>query len=83
MVRVRAKQKAKGMTDNQTSEAQAPAPPLTFSYFTVAISLWCRRKIRTRTLLRSLRERPLAVAGRGGSYILDDDFAKEFMDYDR
>lgn len=32
------------------------------------------RKITWSSALGSLRERPIAVAGRGGSYVLDPDF---------
>ncbi len=35
------------------------------------LSLWCTRKINMRTVVHALRYRPIAVAGRGGSYHLD------------
>lgn len=40
-------------------------------YIFNAISLWCTRKIDLRTLVHALRNRPIAVAGRGGSYQVD------------
>ncbi len=39
-----------------------------------AASLLCRRKIRWQTFLRAVRERPLAVCGPRGSYVVDPDF---------
>lgn len=35
------------------------------------LSLWCTRKIDLRTVLYALKNRPSAVAGRGGSYHVD------------
>ena len=45
--------------------------------FNAAI-LQCRRKIRLRTLLLAMRERPIAVCGPRGSYVLDPDFEKDW-----
>jgi hypothetical protein len=38
------------------------------------LSLWCDRKISFRTLVMSVKSRPIAVAGRDGSYIVDPTF---------
>lgn len=42
-----------------------------FGYVFNAFSLWLARKIDLQTLLHALRNRPAAVAGRGGSYHID------------
>ncbi len=57
-----------------SDESVEKPTPLSFSYFLRAVSLWLGRKIRTRTLLKALRERPIAVCGRAGSYIVDPTF---------
>jgi hypothetical protein len=43
-------------------------------YLSKVFFLWLRRKIRWSTLTRALRERPLAVAGRRGIYVLAPGF---------
>lgn len=35
------------------------------------LALWCSRKIDFRTVFYALKNRPIAVAGRGGSYQVD------------
>ena len=35
------------------------------------LSLWCARKIDFHTVVHALKNRPIAVAGRGGSYQVD------------
>lgn len=40
-------------------------------YVINAIHLWFKRRIDWRTLLYALRERPIAVAGKGGYYQVD------------
>lgn len=35
------------------------------------LKLWCAGKIDFRTVVHALRNRPIAVAGRGGSYHVD------------
>ncbi|RZU28966.1 hypothetical protein BDD14_6552 [Edaphobacter modestus] len=41
------------------------------SYCMTAFALWLRRRISFRTMCWALRERPLAVCGRGGSFQVD------------
>lgn len=48
--------------------------PLTLRYVFSAARLWAARKISLGTLRHALRERPIAVAGRGGSFQIDPDF---------
>jgi hypothetical protein len=43
-------------------------------YAARATRLLLQGKIRWRTFRMALREWPIAVAGKGGSYILDPDF---------
>ena len=38
------------------------------------LALWCARKISFHTLVMSVKSRPIAVAGRDGSYIVDPSF---------
>ena len=38
------------------------------------VSLWATRKISFQTVLYALREKPIAVAGRGGGYIVEPSF---------
>lgn len=45
-------------------------------YVITATRLLLQRKIRWVTYRRALREWPPAVCGRGGSYILDEDFLR-------
>ena len=40
-------------------------------YLLNVMTLWCTRKINMRTVVHALRNRPSAVAGRGGSYHVD------------
>lgn len=40
--------------------------------------LWGLRKIDWRTALHGLRHRPAALAGRGGSYIVDPDLEQHW-----
>lgn len=40
-------------------------------YVLNVLSLWCARKIDLRTVVHALKKRPMAVAGRGGSYHVD------------
>ena len=40
-------------------------------YVLNVLSLWCARKIDFRTVVHALKKRPMAVAGRGGSYHID------------
>jgi len=41
--------------------------------------LLLRRRITWQTFRYSLRERPVAVAGRAGGYVVDPDFDEETM----
>lgn len=43
-------------------------------YLGNVFGLWLRRRIRWSTLTRALRERPVAVAGRRGIYVLAPGF---------
>jgi hypothetical protein len=43
-------------------------------YASNALVHWVSRDITWRSALRALRERPIAVAGRGGAYVVDPDF---------
>lgn len=43
-------------------------------YVLNVVTLFLRREIDWRTLRYALRERPVAVAGRRGGYIVDPDF---------
>lgn len=43
-------------------------------YLLNVLQLWVTRKITFQTVLHALECRPIAVAGRGGSYIVDPDF---------
>ncbi len=38
------------------------------------VSLWLTRKISLRTVVHAVQSRPVAVAGLGGSYIVDPTF---------
>lgn len=40
-------------------------------YVLNVLSLWYARKIDFRTVVHALKNRPIAVAGRGGSYHVD------------
>lgn len=35
------------------------------------LTLWCKRKIDFPIVVYALKKRPIAVAGRGGAYIVD------------
>lgn len=43
-------------------------------YVVNLLRLVLARRIHPRTAWRALQERPIAVAGRGGSYVVDPDF---------
>lgn len=43
-------------------------------YLLNVLQLWVTRKITFQTVLRALESRPIAVAGLGGSYVVDPDF---------
>jgi hypothetical protein len=53
-------------------EGRAPIPPLTLAYTLSAIRLLLNRDIRWPTFRLALRDRPIAVCGRGSSFIIDD-----------
>ena len=40
-------------------------------YIFNVVPLWCARKIDFRTVVHALKKRPMAVAGKGGSYHVD------------
>lgn len=46
-------------------------------YFVNLFHLWVTRKISFLTLRMACVERPIAVAGRGGSYVVDPDFDQD------
>ncbi len=48
---------------------------LTLRYALNLLPLVLARKVWVRTAWRALREHPIAVCGRDGSYIVDPDFA--------
>lgn len=54
----------------------------TFAYTRTALRCLLTGRIRARTFVRALRERPIAVPGRGGSHILRPDFTKELWGVD-
>ncbi len=40
-------------------------------YIVNVLNLWWERKITFQTVVHALRRRPIAVAGKGGAYIVD------------
>ncbi len=63
-----------GSAKTQKRNPPAQAILWTCRYTWNAACYLLRRRIRFRTFVMALRERPIAVAGKGGSYILDPDF---------
>ncbi|WP_157055989.1 hypothetical protein [Candidatus Burkholderia verschuerenii] len=43
-------------------------------YAWAAFTLLATRCISARTFFKALREKPIAVCGKGGSYVVDPDF---------
>lgn len=52
---------------------------LTIPYALVALRLWCTGRISLTTLLLALRHHPAAVAGKGGSHIIDQHAADAYF----
>ena len=58
-------QAVQAMTVEQAYKRKQPM------YVLNVLSLWCARKIDFHTVVHALKNRPIAVAGRGGSYHVD------------
>lgn len=53
---------------------------LTVAYAVRALRLWCNDRISLATLLLALRHHPAAVAGKGGSHIIDQHAAAAYFE---
>ncbi|WP_377806617.1 hypothetical protein [Azospirillum sp. A29] len=54
-------------------------PRLTIQYALTALHLWFTDRISLATLLLALRHHPAAVAGKGGSHIIDQQAAGAYF----
>jgi len=50
-----------------------------FIYFYRLLSLWGSGKISFHTVRRAIRERPLAVCGKGGAFVIDPSTDEDYF----